>query len=58
MDYTNRLCLFCEQEVPQNKRRVSLVKGIVITRRNAGLNTAIRIRRLVAGVGVESLYPL
>ncbi|GLU21526.1 hypothetical protein SLE2022_376590 [Rubroshorea leprosula] len=45
-------------EVPQNKRRVSLVKGIVIARRNAGLNTTIRIRRLVAGVGVESLYPL
>lgn len=45
-------------EVPQNKRRVSTVKGIVIARRNAGLNTTIRIRRLVYGVGVESLYPL
>ncbi|KAK8265957.1 hypothetical protein V6Z12_D12G212600 [Gossypium hirsutum] len=45
-------------EVPENKRRVSNVKGIVIARRNAGLNTTFRIRRMVAGVGVESLFPL
>ncbi|KAK6920629.1 Ribosomal protein L19 [Dillenia turbinata] len=45
-------------EVPENKRRVSTVKGIVIARRNAGLNTTFRLRRLVAGVGVESLFPL
>ncbi|KAM7496968.1 hypothetical protein LguiA_021382 [Lonicera macranthoides] len=44
-------------EVPENKRRNSLVKGIVIARRNAGLNTTIRLRRMVAGVGVESLLP-
>ncbi|KAF3505329.1 hypothetical protein F2Q69_00045009 [Brassica cretica] len=46
------------QEVPENKRRVSIVKGIVIARRNAGLNSTFRIRRLVAGVGVESMFPL
>ncbi|XP_044484752.1 50S ribosomal protein L19-like isoform X2 [Mangifera indica] len=45
-------------EIPENKRRVSVLKGIVIARRNAGLNTTFRIRRLVAGVGVESVYPL
>ncbi|KAJ9163810.1 hypothetical protein P3X46_023440 [Hevea brasiliensis] len=45
-------------EVPENKRRISIVKGIVITRPNAGLNTTFRLRRLVAGVGVESLFPL
>nr|XP_008380521.2 50S ribosomal protein L19, chloroplastic-like [Malus domestica] len=45
-------------EVPDNKRRVSVVKGVVIARRNAGLNSTIRIRRQVAGVGVESLFPL
>ncbi|OVA20584.1 Ribosomal protein L19 [Macleaya cordata] len=45
-------------EVPENKRRVSLLKGIVIARRNAGLNSTFRIRRLVAGVGVESVFPL
>ena len=37
-----------QQEVPENKRRVSIVKGIVIARRNAGLNSTFRIRRLVA----------
>ncbi|XP_044491535.1 50S ribosomal protein L19, chloroplastic-like isoform X7 [Mangifera indica] len=45
-------------EVPENKRRVSIVKGIVIARRNAGLNTTFRLRRLVAGVGVENLFML
>ncbi|KAK6148292.1 hypothetical protein DH2020_019204 [Rehmannia glutinosa] len=45
-------------EVPENKRRVSVLKGIVIARRNAGLNSTFRLRRLVAGVGIESLFPL
>ncbi|XP_030939480.1 50S ribosomal protein L19-1, chloroplastic-like [Quercus lobata] len=45
-------------EVPENKRRISILKGIVIARRNAGLNNTFRIRRLVAGVGVESLFLL
>ncbi|KAL5070507.1 hypothetical protein RYX36_021394 [Vicia faba] len=45
-------------EVPENKRRISIIKGIVIARRNAGLNTTFRIRRMVAGVGIESLFPL
>jgi len=45
-------------EVPENKRRVSVLKGIVIARRNAGLNSTFRIRRQVAGVGVESVFPL
>lgn len=45
-------------EVPENRRRTSILKGIVIARRNAGLNTTIRLRRLVAGVGVESVFPL
>ncbi|KAF9592529.1 hypothetical protein IFM89_015223 [Coptis chinensis] len=45
-------------EVPENKRRVSTLKGIVIARRNAGLNSTFRLRRLVAGVGIESVFPL
>ncbi|KAH9620867.1 hypothetical protein KSS87_022600 [Heliosperma pusillum] len=45
-------------EVPENKRRITTIKGIVIARRNAGLNSTFRLRRLVAGVGVESLLPL
>lgn len=49
---------WCEQVIPENKRRVSTLKGIVIARRNAGISTTFRLRRLVAGVGVESLFPL
>ncbi|KAL5054070.1 hypothetical protein RYX36_034752 [Vicia faba] len=45
-------------EVPENKRRVSIIKGIVIARCNAGFNTTFRIRRMVVGVGIESLLPL
>ncbi|WVY95156.1 hypothetical protein V8G54_034244 [Vigna mungo] len=45
-------------ESPENKRRISIIKGIVIARRNAGINTTFRIRRQVAGVGIESLFPL
>ncbi|KAK1383975.1 hypothetical protein POM88_021710 [Heracleum sosnowskyi] len=45
-------------ETPENKRRVSTLKVIVIARRNAGLNTTIRLRRLITGIGVESLFPL
>ncbi|KAL9264096.1 Large ribosomal subunit protein bL19c-like protein [Drosera capensis] len=45
-------------EVPENKRRITTIKGIVIARRNSGISTTFRIRRLVAGVGVESLFPL
>jgi ribosomal protein L19 len=47
-----------EQEVPENKRRVSTIIGTVIARRNAGIHTTFRLRRMVAGVGVESLLPL
>lgn len=52
--YTVRL----KVEVPENKRRVSTIIGTVIARRNAGIHTTFRLRRMVAGVGVESLLPL
>nr|POE95275.1 50s ribosomal protein l19, chloroplastic [Quercus suber] len=45
-------------EVPENKRRLSVYKGIVISRQNAGIHTTIRIRRIIAGVGVEIVFPL
>ncbi|KAF3955032.1 hypothetical protein CMV_019701 [Castanea mollissima] len=45
-------------EVPENKRRLSVYKGIVMSRQNAGLHTTIRIRRIIAGVGVEIVFPL
>lgn len=45
-------------EVPENKKRVSLLRGIVIARHNAGIHTTFRIRRIIAGVGVEMVFPL
>ncbi|GAV67603.1 Ribosomal_L19 domain-containing protein [Cephalotus follicularis] len=45
-------------EVPENKRRLSIYKGIVMSRQNAGIHTTIRIRRIIAGIGVEIVFPL
>ncbi|KAJ7948569.1 50S ribosomal protein L19, chloroplastic [Quillaja saponaria] len=57
-DIKNGYTVQLKVEVPENKWRVSVLKGIVIARHNTGLNTTFIIRRLVAGVGVESLFPL
>lgn len=46
------------QEVPENRRRLSIYKGIVMSRQNAGIHTTIRIRRIIAGIGVEIVFPL
>eukprot|EP01018_Ginkgo_biloba_P035140 Gb_05695 [translate_table: standard] len=45
-------------EVPETRRRVSVYKGIVMSRQNAGIHTTFRIRRIIAGVGVEIVFPL
>ncbi|XP_009621255.1 large ribosomal subunit protein bL19c-like [Nicotiana tomentosiformis] len=45
-------------EVPENKRRLSIYKGIVISKQNAGIHTTIRIRRIIAGIGVEIVFPV
>ncbi|KAL3499718.1 hypothetical protein ACH5RR_038811 [Cinchona calisaya] len=45
-------------EVPENRRRLSVYKGIVISKQNAGIHTTIRIRRIIAGIGVEIVFPL
>lgn len=45
-------------EVPENRRRLSVYKGIVMSRQNAGIHTTIRIRRIIAGIGVEIVFPL
>lgn len=45
-------------EVLENKKRVSLYRGIVIAKHNAGINSTFRIRRVIAGVGVEMVFPL
>ncbi|KAL9246876.1 hypothetical protein vseg_020359 [Gypsophila vaccaria] len=44
--------------MPENRRRLSVYKGIVISRQNAGIHTTIRVRRIIAGVGVEIVFPL
>ncbi|KAF2551278.1 hypothetical protein F2Q68_00035967, partial [Brassica cretica] len=45
-------------EVPENRRRLSIYKGIVMSRQNAGIHTTIRIRRIIAGIGVEIVFPM
>ncbi|KAK9274813.1 hypothetical protein L1049_022065 [Liquidambar formosana] len=45
-------------EVPENRRRASIYKGIVISKQNAGIHTTIRIRRIIAGIGVEIVFPV
>ncbi|XP_076892129.1 large ribosomal subunit protein bL19cz-like [Bidens hawaiensis] len=45
-------------EVPENRRRLSIYKGIIISKQNAGIHTTIRIRRIIAGVGVEIVFPI
>jgi large subunit ribosomal protein L19 len=39
-----------------NKERIQFAEGVVISKRNGGLNTTITIRRIMQGVGVERLY--
>jgi len=39
-----------------NKERIQFAEGVVIAKRNGGLNTTITIRRVMQGVGVERLY--
>ncbi|KAF3595169.1 hypothetical protein DY000_02024797, partial [Brassica cretica] len=36
--------------IPENRRRLSIYKGIVMSRQNAGIHTTIRIRRIIAGI--------
>ncbi|KAF0933803.1 hypothetical protein E2562_019263 [Oryza meyeriana var. granulata] len=41
-----------------NKRRLSLFKGIIIAKHKSGIHTTIRVRRIIAGVGVEITFPI
>ncbi|KAK1596480.1 hypothetical protein QYE76_007618 [Lolium multiflorum] len=41
-----------------NKRRLSLFKGIIIAKHKGGVHTTIRVRRIIAGVGVEITFPI
>ncbi|KAJ0961828.1 hypothetical protein J5N97_029656 [Dioscorea zingiberensis] len=41
------------EEVPENRKRLSIYKGIVMSKQNAGIHTTIRIRRIIMGIGVS-----
>lgn len=40
------------------KERVQVFSGTVIARKNGGMNACFTVRRLVAGEGVERVFPL
>lgn len=41
-----------------NKERVQFTEGVIIARKNSGLNATITLRRVMQGVGVERVYLL
>ncbi|MGE4157562.1 MAG: 50S ribosomal protein L19 [Planctomycetota bacterium] len=41
-----------------NKERIQLFSGVVISRRGKGLSESFKVRRIVAGEGVERSFPL
>ncbi|MBB71980.1 MAG: 50S ribosomal protein L19 [Legionellales bacterium] len=41
-----------------NRERIQAFEGVVIARRNRGLNSAFTVRKISHGVGVERVFPL
>ena len=41
-----------------NKERVQFTEGVIISKKNSGLNSTITLRRVLQGVGVERVYLL
>ena len=41
-----------------NKERVQAFEGVCIGRKNRGLNSSFRVRKILAGEGVERVFPL
>nr|QUE29193.1 ribosomal protein L19 [Erythrotrichia welwitschii] len=41
-----------------NKQRTQFSEGVVICRKNFGLNTTVTLRRVLQGVGIEKVYLL
>lgn len=41
-----------------NKERLQAFEGVCIARKNRGVNSAFRVRKILAGEGVEKVFPL
>nr|QUE29614.1 ribosomal protein L19 [Erythrotrichia foliiformis] len=41
-----------------NKQRTQFSEGVVICKKNSGLNTTVTVRRVLQGIGVEKVYLL
>lgn len=41
-----------------NKERIQFTEGVIISKKNSGLNATITLRRVLQGVGVERVYLL
>nr|YP_009398984.1 ribosomal protein L19 [Cliftonaea pectinata]ARW68115.1 ribosomal protein L19 [Cliftonaea pectinata] len=39
-----------------NKERIQISEGIVISKKNSGINTTITIRKVIQSIGVERIY--
>ena len=42
----------------EEKERIQVFSGVVIARKGAGVNESFTVRRIVAGEGVERVFPL
>ncbi|GBG90874.1 hypothetical protein CBR_g51380 [Chara braunii] len=45
-------------EIPENHRRIAVIRGVCIARRNSGIGSTFRLRRVLNGQGIEHVYPL
>jgi large subunit ribosomal protein L19 len=44
--------------VEGNKERIQVFEGVVIRRKNGGMNASYTVRKVTHGVGVEKTFPL